>query len=278
MWMGNHVHMIVVSRDAVECTRFYGEVQKQLTEAIKRLLGLKYLNLWKSNAASVVRLAGLHSMKKRIAYLYANPAQAHLVDSVENYPGFSSWDAFKEIKSEVDDSVTRSYPWIRNPSIPKLAMLGASPKYDLKLTQQLLESNKKVSHELMLSPNAWMKTCGISEDAQVQTINNDIRILLNKYEAAARNRRRKKGLKLMKAKRLVTKQLTLKYIPQKETKRIFIYAADRDTRIYMIMAYKAFCRSCAECYKKWKLGDYSIEWPPGAFIPPAPPRANWFKD
>jgi len=46
LWMGNHPHLIVVSRDAEKLKLFYTELQKYLTEAIKRLLGLDLLLLW----------------------------------------------------------------------------------------------------------------------------------------------------------------------------------------------------------------------------------------
>ena len=54
-FMGNHPHMIIVAKDSLECTNFYGEIKKQLTDSIKRLLGLEHLNLWQKNGTSVIR-------------------------------------------------------------------------------------------------------------------------------------------------------------------------------------------------------------------------------
>jgi REP element-mobilizing transposase RayT len=35
-WMSNHPHIIVRVKDTQAATRFYGEIKKQLTEALKR--------------------------------------------------------------------------------------------------------------------------------------------------------------------------------------------------------------------------------------------------
>jgi hypothetical protein len=59
IWMANHVHIIIQAKDAAACKNFYGEVQKQITEAMKRLLNLEHLNLWGSNTVSVVEIVGL---------------------------------------------------------------------------------------------------------------------------------------------------------------------------------------------------------------------------
>ena len=46
IWNGSHPHIIVVTRDSEQCTKFYGEVQKRITDSLKRLLDLDYLDLW----------------------------------------------------------------------------------------------------------------------------------------------------------------------------------------------------------------------------------------
>ena len=89
LWMGNHLHMLIVVKDAKQCTKFYGQLQKQITDAVKKLLGLKELNLWHKNRASVVRIGDVAGVRKCIAYLYANPANAHLVETIEEYPGLA---------------------------------------------------------------------------------------------------------------------------------------------------------------------------------------------
>lgn len=82
IWMANHAHIIIEAKDTEQCKRFYGEAPKQLTEAVKRLLGLEHLCLWRSNETSVVHSGDKEAVMRRFAYLYANPARADLVDSI----------------------------------------------------------------------------------------------------------------------------------------------------------------------------------------------------
>src|SRR5262245_37021010 len=74
LWNGSHPHLIVKAHDAEQCVRFYGEIQKKITDAIKRLLGVSHLNIWEGRA-TVAQLRDVAAVQDRIAYLYANPAQ-----------------------------------------------------------------------------------------------------------------------------------------------------------------------------------------------------------
>ena len=76
--------------------------------------------------------------------------------------------------------------------------------------------------------------------------------------------------------RLAKEALSLDYRPQKQSRRIYVYAADKSIRIAMIESYRDFSEECDECYLRWKQGDYTVAWPPGAFLPAMPPRANYF--
>ena len=117
IWLGNHPHIVATLKDADLARRFYMEVQKKLTDAIKRLLGLEYLQLW-AGTPRVIEISDLKSAIKMIAYYYANPAAAHLVESIDDYPGLSSWDDFTVNTSKLDAAVVHEGPWIRLPSIP----------------------------------------------------------------------------------------------------------------------------------------------------------------
>ena len=275
IWMANHAHIIIQAKDAEQCKCFYGEVQKQLTEAVKRLLGKKHLCLWRSNETSLIRLGDKTAIMKRIAYLYANPARANLVDSIDTYPGVSSWTGFVQIASSVDAVISENHPWIQAPMIPRLPALSVSPTQDRRIVEGML-SRAVCSHELVLQPNAWMKRYGISTPADVAATNRSIIAMVEEHEANARTKRNASGLKVKGANRLRREALTLDYRPKRESRRIFVYAADKSLRIEMIEQYKAFCERCQQCYELWKEGDLTVAWPPGAYKPPQPNTANWF--
>ncbi len=48
-WQANHLHMLLIPQDAELCVYFYQELQKKVTEAMKRLLGVRRLNLWEGD-------------------------------------------------------------------------------------------------------------------------------------------------------------------------------------------------------------------------------------
>jgi len=272
LWMGNHPHIIIVAKDSAQCTRFYGELKKQLTEAIKRLLGNDNLTLWKKNGTSIVRYGDVGSVQKQIAYIYANPARANLADTVERYPGLNTYKAFQSTPNTLTASYTKLCPWVRAPAIEKLSCRSVTPTQDNHITTGLLESSTR-SHKLVIQPNAWMKSFNISPE-EVEEINEGILERLKELESEARKERNSLGWKVMGARRLASEPLSLSYRSKSTAKKIFCYAEDRETRIQMIADYKEFCARCTECYQLWKLGDYKVQWPPGAFLPAMPPRQN----
>jgi hypothetical protein len=154
--MGNHPHIIVVAKDKKACTQFYGELQKQLTEAVKRLCGLEHLTLWKSNGTSVIAYHDEETVCYRIAYLYANPARADLVDTIQDYPGFSSWREFKRNKDSLEAASSEEYQWIRAPFIEQLPRLAVNRIEDMQICGRWKKIAKD-SHELVVEPNAWMR-------------------------------------------------------------------------------------------------------------------------
>jgi hypothetical protein len=270
--MANHFHMIAVAKDQLECTRFYGEVQKQLTEVIKRLLGLRHLNLWPKNGVSVIEYGDRESVEERIAYLYANPARAHLVDVIERYPGFNSWEAFQNTTPIHDASYSTSYSWVQLRAITKLPARALTRKQDETYTQRLKESCWK-EHLLTLRPNAWMKCFGI-HGAEIASTNRRIMVLLREKEGAARSERQAKSGRTKGESQLAQEAISMEHEPKKSY-RIFVHAANPTLKAAMIERFARFCDQCRYCYECWKRGDHRVVWPAGSFRPPMPPTINW---
>lgn len=275
-FMANHPHIIIEACDRDQCKRFYGEIQKQLTEAIKRLTGRKHLNLWRRNSTSVVRYGDLESVQRRIAYAFANPARANLVDSIEQYPGVSSYGAFCKAPATIDAKVTESCPWIQSPMIRRLPSAGVSERQDRFLTETM-RSKAKERHDLTFQPNRWMARFGIKTSEDVRRVNGEILRVMREFEAEARQKRLESGWKVMGASRLRRRAIDLTGYEPPPSRRIFVYAADKATRIRMIEEYRLFCERCEECYEAWRIGNYRVEWPPGAYPPACPVQTNHFE-
>lgn len=272
IWNGSHPHIIIVAHDAELCTRFYSEVQKKITDAIKRLLGLKYLNIWEGNAM-VAEIADLAAAQDRISYLYANPAQDSLVESIDNFPGYSSWKEFRRCEVILNAQTTETFPWVRLPSIPKLGSAALTPDGDANLLR-LLRKRSKTKHTLVRKPNAWMKCFGISSSKEAAEVNAAIIRRIRERESLAASERAKKGKRVLGVKVLCSQPIMKRHKPKKRGIKIFILTTINELRQRAIEAFDDFCAQCRECYLRWRAGDLTVVWPPGAFRPPLPPAVN----
>ncbi|MCI5064208.1 transposase [bacterium] len=289
VWMGNHVHMIIVAKDKKACTDFYGEVQKQLTEAVKRLMGKSHLSLWQANAVTVSPLFDVESAIQAIAYAYANPAQAHLVECIEDYPGVSSWEAYQAVGQDGrgDAFLSEECAWVRRPHIERLPRGGRISYEEDRMLSERLEEKAEESHELTFEPNAWMRSLRVTSEERIREVNEEIAKRHRGLEAEARRaranakeswKRTVKGAAALERERLRledTKEQQRKKV-KKGNERMVINCLDAKLREYLLEAYKDFRAECRRCYEKWKQGDFTVEWPPGALYPPAPHTKNDF--
>lgn len=274
IWNGSHVHLLLVALDADRFFAFLGEVQKQITEIIKRLLGKTYLNIWEGSPM-VALVLDLDKAVDRISYFYANPGQDNLVESIEQFPGVSSWNDFKRDLDTVDSSQQATFPWLRLPSIPLLSSASVSHDEDLSLVKFLKSKNKK-RHSLVRNPNGWMKCFGVQSNEEVRAVNQRILDELRRKELIAREKRQESRKTVIGAARLKSQQIMKPHTPKKRSRKIFCLCSDPRERLAFIFEFNAFCARCAACYQRWKAGDFSVEWPPGAFRPPIPPLYNIF--
>lgn len=272
LWNGSHPHMVVVTQDSEQCTRFYGEIQKRITDSIKRLLGLKHLDLWEGTAM-VAEIGNLEAAIERIAYLYANPGQDNLEECIEKFPGYSSWREFRKTQPTLDDASSSEFPWIRLPSIPEIPDRKLTPHEDRSIARSLRKSNKE-RHLLTRKPNAWMACFGVKTKEEISEINTRILDRVRDKEAEARAIRKKNNKQVYGAYRLRSQKILQDHTPKKKSRKIFIITSINELRMELIADFKRFCAECRECLRRWRSGDFHVEWPPGAFKPPLPPLVN----
>ena len=271
LFMSNHAHIIITVKDARAATNFYGEIKKQLTEAIKKLLGLPQLNLW--SHSSVIRLKNIKDVINRIAYIYANPTAADLEDSIELYPGLSSWELFQTVSPAVNAQTTSQKDWVRLPLIPRLRTRSVTKRIDQHFTDKLKEAATK-KHTLVIEPNSWMRCFRISSPDEVREINQGIIRKLRDVEAGHRARRAKDGKRVLGALRLRETPLMQDFTPKKKSRAIFVICEDKKERISYIKEFQEFCATCRLAFQAWKNGEVLLPWPPGAFRPPMCPTAS----
>ena len=272
LWMSNHPHFIMVIKDSDQTVKFYMELEKKITEAIKKLLNFHKLNLWEGTPM-VALIPDADTVMERISYLYANPSEADLESSIDKYCGLSSWAEFNKVENTVEASSSKSVPWIRNRNMEKLPHAALSRHQD-RFFSEKFKKNAKKQHTLTIEPNAWMKCFNITDKAEIQRINQTIKNSIRMREALSEERRKKQGKSALGSHRLAAQPILKDHTPKKKSKKIFVICHVKDLRIACIEEHLDFIALRRERFLEWKMGDFSNGWPPGCFRPPMPPLAN----
>jgi hypothetical protein len=270
---GSHPHILCTARDALNCQRFFGEIKKQLTDAIKRLTGIRHLNLWEARA-NVSEIPSLEDAIAKIAYIYANPSNDDLCNHIEDYPGVSTWHAFNSLPHTTSSCIAANYPWIRQPHIPILPSRSLSPRQDSAFLKKMLLP-VEAEHKLSIYPNSWINSFVIkASNDDVQTINSRIVAKIRKIEEANAKRRKKDKKGIVGASALRNQPLLKKHGPKTKARKVFVQSKSRELRLSLIREMKLIDTLCRAAYRRWAKGDFKVCWPPGTFPPPLPPMAS----
>jgi hypothetical protein len=270
IWMNNHSHKQLIPNNPENLPSFYGEVQKKITDTLRTLLGRKWLRIWEDRTG-VIMIDGLEDAIDRLVYMFCNPAKAGLVDTIDNYPGLSTWSAFLNCEPDVEAEVHIEAPWYRVDDLPLLpSSHSLSEIQDTKLTQELNSSLNAIPHTLIVKPFAWLKLFGISKPEEIikirERIVKEVRVREKEYaEERAKAKRKVIGVQALKS------QVYLKpHIPKEKSRKIFVICSDKKRRIRLISMFKAYFLNCKRCFKKRKRG-FKVQWPKGTFTPWIPP-------
>ena len=287
IWLGNHLHILLVVWDPNDCKKFYCELQKKITEYMKSLRGMSHYIMWEGRpmVAAVIKKEDVPS---RIIYFYQNPAAVDLVENINDYPGLSSWQDFLSADS-LQSKITHEVPWVHAPDVQRLPSEFISSKLDLQRTVELEEKcrrrrNKKKAaaaakgikldkepemEELVVEPNAWAKCFGLDDD-EVKKINAGIIQCIVDTEQSLSELRKKEGRTVIGGYRLTQQQFFKPHIPKKNGTKIFVICSDEKDRAKFIAMVKRLSAECTELYRQ----RIFHTWPPGMFRPPAPPHAS----
>ncbi len=265
----NHVHILCTVRDIEAFKKFYCELEKQLTEAIKRLTGLSHLNLWMKRP-NVCLLPTLEDVINKISYIYSNPSNDGLVDTISEYRGVSSYEAFKESNNRIDYCFTEENAWIRQFHIPMLPSSRSLTIYeDLRLRREMIRQTEE-SHTLMVYPNSYISTFIKNVTIKdVREANEKILYLLNKKEELNRKAREEENKKVVGVEKLRKLRLLKPHIPKKNSRRVFVQTVDRNIRFRVIDKVKRLHEKCRELYERHKKTGEKVEdlYPFGTYPP-----------
>lgn len=262
----SHIHFLIMVDEPKDMVGFMERFKTESAHYINSMLGRRKRTVWCESffCAPVLTVS---SVMKKIKYIYTNPAKDNLENSIELYPGLSSWEAYctgRTVKSCL--RMSRSII----PYLPEKTYTRHTYKQMIKNLKKL----SKNSQTLTITPDAWMEFFRIENKEEKERINKAIKELIFEEEAMYREKRKLNGKSVIGCEALKASHLELDYIPERTGKKMWCISDDKDLRISYIAWAKELMKQAREVYKRWLEGDYSMRFPIGVFAPALPRIAN----
>lgn len=263
---GTHIHMLIVTTDPSLVKDFMERFKTESSHYINALLGRKKRTVWCEDYFCVPILT-LSSAMKKVRYIYTNPAKDGLESCIENYPGVSSWRGFRSGRHK------KTCPRLHRPMIPYMPE-PFYPRNTYKRAVKDLKGRSKSSHTLCIEPNAWMKLFGVTDAAEQDKINNTIFDLIKEEEQRFALQRQAEGKTVLGQAALLEGHLQPDYIPKRSGAKMWCICDIAEIRVRYIAWIKSLKQQAKDVYQRWKMGDFTAQYPPGVFPPAMPKGAN----
>ncbi len=88
--MSNHYHAVIYDRDR-RVPAFIEHFHKMFAKAVN-VHHKRFESVWSRDQTCLTRLVTLQDVFDKVVYVLSNPASAHLVDDIVQWPGASSWN------------------------------------------------------------------------------------------------------------------------------------------------------------------------------------------
>lgn len=264
LFMANHLHIIFTVKDPDHVQKFVRLIKGRLSHAINKLLGRTKGVVW-DEGFDDPKILDIDMLVTRLVYIYLNPAQANLVDSIEQYPGVNSWKYFKEGTSRVE----REVPVIAKRDLFPVPKRQLSQTERRAIEQELREASEQ-TELLVIEPLACFEAFS-SEEAK-EVYHKRVLKQVEDKQRELHEGRQKAGRSVVGRALLMMQKINKAHSPKKWGKRMICLGTHKEDRQEYIRAYRAFCDKCAEVYQRWKEGDHSVAFPPGGYPPPLPHR------
>lgn len=263
LFMANHLHLILLVTNPETVSDLIGYIKAKSAIAINSLLGRSKQTVWCDGFDSPVMLDAVTVIDK-IIYTYRNPTKARLVDSINQYPGISSWSAFS--KGEKPKSVR----WVRPSTITKLASTNMTHTEQIQYLSNLHRTNK-THYKLTFTPDAWIPFFPELREESVETINNKIISRIKAEEEELR-----KGTPAMGPVMLQNQPLNKEHTRTKRSRRSFCLGSSKERRLSFISWFKTVSAKAGEIIHNMIYYNIHEPLPPGFFAPGKVLYANFF--
>jgi len=197
-----HVHMIIVVENPDDVAGFMRCFKTESAHMLNGILGREKRTVWCEGYDSPIVLTPVRALIA-IAYIYANPAKDNLVDSIDNFPGLSSWSMFN------NKSHTNIWNRIRRPACKALSVAQhCLAGYSAEAKRILSES--KITHTFKIDPDAWFHAFGITSVEDIAMLNTKLIKHIRVLEERAERKRTKEHKSLLGKDRLLHQTLNTK--------------------------------------------------------------------
>ena len=256
--MANHMHLLAVVENPQSVPDLVGYIKRESATAINHLLGRVGVSVWKRGYDSPVILDSDKAIQ-RIVYIYTNPQQANLVETIDDYPHFSSWAAFLNGPQEITRRrVTRD-------KVPFFPRAGLSITEQEQLVNELQENGGE-SFSLKIEPNSWMQCFNDLRLHSPEQVNQGI---LTQIRSREQMLARTRLTPVIGASALESASPYAEHTPKKFSKRMLCLSSFVNLRKDFIEWYRALCAKAPKFIRSCLSAEWLTKLPPGLFSPGA---------
>lgn len=252
--MGNHVHLLLLVDSPNDLPGFAEYFKRETAHAINNLLGRNQRTVWKDGYDSVV-IIDHEKLLERLAYFYLNPVRAGLVESIDDYPGLSTWG------NGYEPLFTISEPHIPRESIPALTSPILTDQQDLRLASELGKKSKK-RYSVDIDTLCWMECWECTRTADREEMAQQIRDLVYREERRLAGERK---FPVIGAVALRKQSMLKPHTPKKFGNRMLCMGTDVEQRKMVIGWFKALFKEREELRKTLSPREFLRHVFPGFF-------------
>jgi REP element-mobilizing transposase RayT len=263
--MANHIHLVIYIENPEDVPAFMGLFKTDSATAVNKMRKKRKRSIW-CESFSCLPILTLDNVVNTIAYTYVNPQAADLVDTIEEYPGLSSWQMYQKNIGSIE------VPYIRRSHV--FPVPSKLPIHKQETIVENLKAKADMTLPFTLSPDAWMETFGITDEDEKSAINKRILDRVRELEAQHRERRVREKKTCVGARKLMEEDMDKIYEPRKYTPNMWCISSCKEIRMEFIGLVKSLLKRAKEVRERWKLGDYRERYPIGLFSPSLPRTAN----
>lgn len=262
---GTHIHMIVRVKNPEDIVYFMRSFKTESATYTNRILGRHKRTVWCEGYDSPNCL-NMEDVIDRIVYLYDNPVKDGLIESIDNYPGLSTWDMFNGSRLKIFGTfLSREdfYPVSQNQNYSEFK------KHAEELTKVGMRK------EVKFDPNDWFKAFGVTDHEEIDDINDSICTMIKEREKQKQEEYEEAGKSFMGRKKLENQGIDIHYERKKqEGRKLWVICKNEEQRNLYIAFLKELAREAREVYRAWCKGDTAKRMPAGVFAPTMPVVAN----